>query len=423
MQKILSIPLLWGLFSLLLQSACTSDADLPHSVQAEGIPCTIEYRLSTPRVDDPYATDAEMMKTILIIVVQADGTIESLEEITLPQTEAEYVAELEVTSGKKRIYGFSNLTDAMRAEANLASLSVGSIMPDLSGSTLTLPNGYEIDETAERYLPMSNYTDITVSSVSGQTFRLELIRMICKVKFTFTNESGGDLTLNQLIFTPLTTSSVYLLPADSDAPVFPAGRTEGDYTHTFGPEYMFADGEELVYTTYINESTLSGSGWFQILLTTQTGTGTLSEERMALTELSSLYRNDYLNIPLILSDYKLELDVRSYPPIGGYPAEVVEEGDAYHITFSGGGPFVIVPHLIQLSTGTEVTMSDSDWTYTYTDTTPGFFDEEPLLKDGEIYGVIQTTATGSVLFTLSAQITTSAGMQRTITYKIYLIQN
>lgn len=405
--------------------ACSGDDEDPgNNGGKDNTPYKVTYKVSSLRSADVNATAEEMMKSILLIIVKSDGTIENIENVNLPVTQEEYVIEMLLTQGSKSVYGFANLTDNMKTQAGLSSLLVGSTMPDLSEAALTIQNGYTIDESNNEYLPMSNYTGITVSAVNGQSFSLELIRLVSKVRLRFTNESGESIILGQLTITPLTTSSVYLLPRNVNEPVFPATYSQGDFSSNFGAGYAFADGEQLEYITYVNESIITGTGWFRIGLTTLTGNGSVSEERIALTNLTYINRNDYLDIPIILTDYKLEIDVVSYPPIGGYPPSVVYNGDAYHITFAGGGPFQLTPRLIQLSDNTEVTMTDSDWTFSYVDDTiPGFFEESPVLKSGEIYGVIKATATGSVLFTLSANITTSAGIQRMISYKIYINQN
>ena len=426
MSKKLSNILLYLFASVFVFNACSSDNDDTSDSSSDNgdkTPYTVTYRISTQKSFDASASDEEMMKTILLVIVKPDGRIEDIEDIELPDTEEEHVIEMQLTTGRKYVYGFANLNDAMRNQTGLSALSVGSTMPDLSATTLTIENGYTIDSSADKYLPMSNTTDFFVNSVNGQSFGMELIRLVSKVKFAFKNESGEKITLKQLTMSPLTTSAVYLMPGNSGKPVFPTTHTQGDYIYNFDTGYVFNDGEELEYTTYINESEINGTGWFQVRLTTQTGDGTASEERIALTNLTYINRNDYLNLPIVLTDYKLEIDVRSYPPIGGYPASVVYNDDAYHITFSGGGPFIITPKLIQLSNNTEVTLTDSDWVFDYTDTTPSFFEELPAMKNGEIYGVINASAKGSVLFNLSAKVTTSAGIQRIVSYKIYINQN
>lgn len=424
MKKILFKSLFLYLLPIVfLFAACSSDNDNTDEGGDTNVPYKVIYKISALRSSDANASDDEMMKSIFLIIVKSDGTIEEIADIDLPSTQEEHIVEMQLTPGKKIVYGFANLSDAMKTQAGLSTLTVGNTMPDLSAATLTIANGYTIDEAANQYLPMSNSTSFTVANISGQLFNLELIRIVSKVKFTFKNESGENITLKQLVMSTLTTSPVYLMPRNTDAPVFPSGATQGNYSYTFGSGYTFSDGGQLEYTTYINESTITGTGWFQIRLITETGTGGTSEERIALTDLRFINRNDYLNLPIILTDYKLEIDVRSYPPIGGYPASVVYKNDAYHITFSGGGPFVIVPKLIQLSDNTEVTVADSDWSFTYTDTSPSFFEELPILEDGEIHGIINPSSTGSILVTLSAQVTTSTGVQRTVSYKIYINQN
>lgn len=425
MNKIFLPKILLYSFSLaFLFYACSGDDENPENNSNKNTPYKVTYSVSSLRNSDANATAEEMMKSILLIIVKSDGTIEDIENITLPATQEEHTVEILLTTGNKRVYGFANLTDNMKTQAGLSSLLAGSTMPDLSDAALTILNGYTINESNNEYLPMSNYTDITVSAVNGQSFSLELIRLVSKVRLRFTNESGESITLGQLTISPLTTSSVYLLPRNVSEPVFPATYSQGDFSSGFGAGYVFADGGQLEYITYVNESKITGTGWFRIGLTTLTGNGNVSEERISLTNLTYINRNDYLDIPIILTDYKLEIDVVSYPPIGGYPPSVVYNGDAWHITFAGGGPFQLTPRLIQLSDGTEVTMTDSDWTFSYTDNSiSGFFEESPVLKNGEIFGIIKATATGSVLFTLSANITTSTGIQRVISYKIYINQN
>ncbi len=424
MKKILSKSLFFYFLPIVfLFAACSGDDENADGGGDANTPYKVTYRISTLRSSDANASDDEMMKSIFLVIVKSDGTIEEIVDIDLPSTQEEHTVEMQLTPGKKSVYGFANLSDAMKAESGLSALAIDNTMPDLSAATLTIANGYTIDEAANQYLPMSNSTSFTVANISGQLFNLELIRIVSKVKFTFKNESGKNITLKQLVMSPLTISPVCLMPRDISVPVFPAGTTQGNYSYTFGSGYTFADGGQLEYTTYINESAITGTGWFQVRLTTETGNGGISEERIALTDLTSINRNDYLNLPIILTDYKLDIDVRSYPPIGGYPASVVYENDAYHVTFSGGGPFVIVPKLVQLSDNTEVAVADNDWSFTYTDTAPSFFEEAPVLEDGEIHGIIDPAATGSVLVTLSAQVTTSAGMQRTVSYKIYINQN
>ena len=59
-----------------------------------------------------------------------------------------------------------------------------------------------------------------------------------------------------------------------------------------------------------------------------------------------MYRNDWVRIPIVLTDWVLELDVTFYPPIGGYPAVKTEEKDnEFYARFGTGGYFAIVPRV------------------------------------------------------------------------------
>lgn len=145
--------------------------------------------------------------------------------------------------------------------------------------------------------------------------------------------------------------------------------------------------------------------------------------RMSLTSLSYLNRNDYLPLDIILTDYKLDVEVMSYPPIGGYPASVTTNADGYHCMFPGGGPFIIIPKLKKLSDGSTIPLTDSDWTFTFTDASTTIFDKVPALKDGEIKGSLKSSATGVALCNISVNVQTSASVTRTLSYKMYISQN
>ena len=226
------------------------------------------------------------------------------------------------------------------------------------------------------------------------------------------------------MLSPVTTSPVYLLPrSDGEVPPqFPSGKTFSDYTYTFIGTPSFSDKNELNdFSFYFNESQVSDNGWFKLTLNTLRE-GVTDEMRMSITNLSYLNRNDYLPLDIILTDYKLELEVRSYPPIGGYPAAVTTTSDGYHCTFPGGGSFVIIPKLVNLSTGASVVVSDADWTFTYTDL-DAVFNEPPSLKDGEIKGTLNSLGSGEALCTISVQVLSSESILRTLSYKIYIGQN
>lgn len=87
----------------------------------------------------------------------------------------------------------------------------------------------------------------------------------------------------------------------------------------------------------------------------------------ALTkELSSIYRNDHIVLPVILSDYMVSLDVNFYPPILGYPAEITRESEEEFLCeFATQGTFEILPDVVNASNGYHLVYATGDPHYTY----------------------------------------------------------
>lgn len=384
----------------------------------------ITYNINTRSSSDLNASDNEMMKTILLFIVDANNKIEKKVTKTLPFTEQQYVIDFQLTSGAKTVYGFANLSAENIAKAGL-NVEEGATMPNLSNATATIANGYTINATTGNYIPMSNKTTFNVAKIASQSFSMELIRMVCKMKLNFKNETGHTIALKNIKLSPVTTSPVYLLPRSDGQvpPELPGSTLTGDYTYTFSGSPSFIDGGTLNdYISYFNESQVSNNGWFKLTLNTLRD-GVADEIRMSLTNLSYLNRNDYLPLDIILTDYKLELGVMSYPPIGGYPASVAIKADGYHCIFPGGGPFIITPKLIKISDNSIIPITDTDWNFSYTDATTTIFGKVPILKNGEIKGTIKSSASGTALCTVSVNVITSANVTRMLSYKVYISQN
>jgi hypothetical protein len=385
---------------------------------------SITYRISTKSSNDQFASDDEMMKTILLFIVDSNNKIERKVAQTLPTTKQVHEIEVKLTAGVKTVYGFANLSAENIANAGL-NLEEGATMPDLSSTTATVDNGYTISSATSNYLPMSNKTIFTVAKIAGQTFNMELIRMMCKMKLNFKNETGNTISLKNIVLTPVTTSSIYLLPRSNGEvpPELPGSTTVGDYTYTFSGTPSFISGGALNdFQFYFNESQVSQNGYFKLTLNTLRN-GVTDEARMSLTNLSYINRNSYLPLDIILIDYRLDPEVLSYPPIGGYPASVTKETDGYHCKFPGGGPFIITPKLMKISDNSAVSVANSDWNFSYTDAAPTIFDKAPELKNGEIKGTIKSSANSKIMCIVSVNVITSANVTRTISYKMYISQN
>ncbi len=410
------------LFFLLAVVFSSCNSEEKNISGAEKTSVHLTYLISTRSSGDPNASDNEMIKKILLFVVDSNNKVEKKVTESLVSTQQQYETEMQLTTGTKTVYGFANLSAENIANAGL-DIEEGASMPDLSNATATLANGYTA--TSDNYIPMSNKTTFTVENKENQTFSLELLRMLCKIKLNFKNETGHTITLKNVVIDPVTTSAVYLLPRlnENTAPELPDKFTTSSYTYNFSESPSFVDGGRLNnFQFYMNESKVLNSGWFKLTLNTLRD-GSTEEMRMSLTSLSYLNRNDYLPLDIILTDYKLDVEVMSYPPIGGYPASVTTNADGYHCMFPGGGPFIIIPKLKKLSDGSTIPLTDSDWTFTFTDASTTIFDKVPALKDGEIKGSLKSSATGVALCNISVNVQTSASVTRTLSYKMYISQN
>lgn len=403
-----------------------TDDDTTYAVNFE---VSTRAAVNTPVNDD---AQAEKMKSLLLIIVKTDGKIEAvIDKKNLDNNDAKtsYQEIVELTAGPKTLYGFANLTDEMCTAAGLTNLIIGNAFP------LTIADALcRTDQRSGNYIPMSNMQEITVTRLPGQKYIIELIRMMCKITFKVTNESGYAIELQQIVTNPVTTleSPLYLLPhTDSDGNCILPNETKTDSIQWAWPsaakQTLENNDTSNDFTIYLNESKVANDGWFTFQLNTLKE-GKTNYDRFNISNIQALNRNEHLPVNIILTDYKLRLDVLSYPPIGGYPSvEMPMQDKEYFAHFPGGGPFIITPKLSKYSTGEEVT-EGVVWNMTVSGDTE-IFDVQPTLdkKTGEVTGTLKysasTTGNLKVLCTMTAQITMSGtNINRELTYKIY-IQN
>lgn len=377
-------------------------------------------------VTDPIndETEAERMRSVLLVVVKADGKIEAIidkNSFDNNDVKTSYQEMVELTAGPKTLYGFANLTDDMRTNAGLNNLTEGSTFPSVADA-LCNTNGREAN-----YIPMSNKQTITVTKLPGQKYIIELIRLMCKITFKVTNESGNNIELKEIVTDPVTslTQSVYLLPTDDGNCKLPGGANTESIVWTWpsNDQALSMGDTSSEFTVYLNESKVADDGWFTFQLNTlKEGETEVNYDRFSISNTQVLNRNEHLPVNITLTDYKLRLDVLSYPPIGGYPSvEVPMKDKEYYAHFPGGGPFIITPKLSKYSDGTEVTEGVT-WTMTVEGDT-NIFDVQPEWKNNELIGTLKYVAqSGKALCTLTATVTETTGIDRVLTYKVY-IQN
>lgn len=224
-------------------------------------------------------------------------------------------------------------------------------------------------------IPMSN---VQIKTVDASTTSVELIviRMMAKIELDVYNNGDNDVTISSISLTDITkntNANLKLLPN------LTAGANSMNYTHqdirpnlgtaastgnmTLSPSaptqgFIAKTGHKTTDTPlnpvkfifYVNESSApdNGSGLFYVTLGIKTGSGTDVVYSHALIsdtdakEWGYIARNDYRQIPIVLTDWLFRIEPIAFVPIAGYPATLLSS-DAQKATFSTGGIIALQP--------------------------------------------------------------------------------
>ena len=333
------------LMVLALISACSTDSADPiqggSGGDNQGDKVTVHMTLSTASSSGTRATlswengiDAENMKSWVVAFVK-DGKVVSFaennnvsdnnrikDEVTikdLPKGEATY-----------QVYSFANLTAAELGISKGAEVHLDNMNWKMNG------NGFNVNATDCKGIPMSNKQEVTVDATGNPTQKeLWVVRMLAKVTLKFKNPSSTDLVINDITISDITKNSsengdkenIKLLPKHSGAdkdevtciPNLVEQAATENYTYKLSPTVTIPAGttdyKEISF--YVNESAAGNtSKYFIINLNTSTGV-----KRYALfQDWTTIARNDHHILPISLDDYKLKFDVQSFSAIGLYPS-------------------------------------------------------------------------------------------------------
>lgn len=262
--------------------------------------------------------------------------------------------EFGIASGKYDVYSFANITQSKVEELTGKNIEVNSYMPDLSNVsyniTSLIPNG-----TTEGtvLIPMTGKKTVYIDE--GSTLEFEVIRMVGKLKFTFSNPTTSDITIKYLKFNPLNNGNVLLMPdyttLSYNAETNPKLLTDIDTTFSFKLDYkegtILTAGSKNKCDTcfYVRESLASPHPTGHFLIDVGVKYADMNEETLyyGLSDdsFTGINRNDYIVIPLRFTDYKINIIPNFYPPIGGYPAIVTVKEQEFYCTFKTQGIFQI----------------------------------------------------------------------------------
>ena len=411
--------------SMLSLVACTGDTpDMqPEVVNAQ---CVIRSRAAGD--SQPETLPNELINNWWIVFVDGSGTVrrivENSPQLTVPVERDEFTVDLPAST--YTLYAFANLSmEQLSERTGLRFVTGEKVGRDVAGAVW---KDMENNPDKSALIPMSGTA--TVNFRNGNTVvAVEVIRMLAKVRISVRNTSTAPLEVRWLSFGLLNCGPVPLLPDYAALGMCPdilePARTEHEAVTLDGLDGSLEPGGSMSGSFYVRESsaiwTHPACRYF-VTFGIRRPDGAVVDEHYAITDnLQWIQRNDFIDIPIVISDMTVDWSVLFYPPIGGYPAVMTEaDGDSHFMTFGTMGKFRIRPEI--KDNGCIVPSADYDFDIAGIDGDRTIFTRLPA-KDpvtGEIIGEL-ASVTGTAV--LDCTITVRAdGYESVRTRKIYIIR-
>lgn len=367
-------------------AACSPDSDASDPGSTTNKTYTLHFNLSpvsgssassraeTYTVGKPNSWDdgskEENMKSWTVVFVKSDGTVAKV--VKQPSVEEGKDKEDVVTvtgleaGTKYTVYSFANISDA-----DLGTITEGSPSPDFDSKTFAV-NGNDMDIT-KNGIPMSNKQTLTIGP-DGQpdVKQLYVVRMLSKITLKFRNMTGGDITVNSVSISDITSNpaNIKLLPAKpvvsypylAQTPNLVENAASEEFKHTIKSGLTVAknttdyDNSRSV-SFYVNESQ-AGKAYPYFVVTLETNVG--SQRYFMYTDWNQIARNDHHVLKLALSDYKLRLKVEDFGSIGSAPS-LKDDGKQLNLTFHDLEEFHIIPSVTKYSDESSVSFTNLEW--------------------------------------------------------------
>ena len=447
---------------LLTFAACSPDSDASDPGSTTNKTYTLHFNLSpvsgssassraetytagSPNKWDDGSKD-ENMKSWTVVFVKSDRTVAKV--VKQPSVAEGKDKEDDVTvtgleAGTYSVYSFANISDA-----ELGTITEGSRSPDFDSKSFAV-NGNDMDIKAKG-IPMSNKQEVTIGSDGKPNITdLYVVRMLSKITLKFRNMTGGDITVNKVSISDITsnpatgTENIKLLPKTfvssanvAQMPNLAENAASGEFTHTISRGLTVANNTTDYDTDnsrsvsfYVNESQ-AGKAYPYFVVTLETNVG--SQRYFMYTEWYQIARNDHHVLKLALSDYKLRLKVEDFSAIGMYPS-LKDDGKQLNLTFHyPGEEFHIIPSVTKYSdpTGAEVSFTDLKWTKLSepkTDAETKAFSTIPKIVTGENRIEAETKGElgkkiGPIIYQLSVKVN-DATDSPTLVYRVAISQD
>ncbi len=411
-----------------------------------GKPVTLSASITTRATGVPEAHESneEIINDWWVVFVNSEGNIalildrETATGRTNPVVQEEF--EFMLQSGTYTAYSFANISQD-KVEAVAGTLQEGEQMPDLANVNINvasiIENGRNVKDN-QKLLPMSGKQEIIVPIQGKVNIDLEVVRMIAKMEFKYYNESSRAVTINSLKMQQADSDLIPLLPnytyLDNGLEWKALSGTARYYSRSYNetlPTYRNNPADTLTDKFYMLESIANDTPMRRYLLTLNiTRAGKSAETIYALTtELSTIYRNDHIIIPIIITDYTVDVDVLFYPPIGGYPAVRRDKvADDFYFEFATQGTFKIRPKVVNTADVNDVmvyedTNRDPYFTYEIKNISDpnNIFEETPSVEvgSGEMLGRLNTNQ-GEAYIDMEVIVHRNAATDQLYTRRIYI---
>lgn len=331
----------------LLACACSNDeggGDEPVPAGTSIVTVNLSTGTTTRGTGDA-EYDNELMHTWWVAFVDSKNKVAKMIYKDTTAIEEDHF-QCEMSNGNYRMYAFANVTPAKIYGDTGILFEENATIPDIS-------DVYWIDDLNlwTGNIPMSGYIS-RVQVAQNVAIDIEVVRLVAKLRFNVIDRTvNSTAVVNSITFFPVTSGNVPLFPdyATLGGAYTPQNVDELGYNSITLSSFEQVDERNTTTYAYIRESSALDSmpapnppGHFEITVNL-TRNGVETENLYVLAdELTSINRNDYVTIPLGITDYDLDATVQLYPPIGGYPAvNTVRQGEDYNITFGSIGKFVI----------------------------------------------------------------------------------
>ena len=435
-----SLPLLASLFAF-IAFGCVSgergaggEPDLPEMVEVDlQVGVSDASKSLQTKAADANALPGEQINSLVVFIVDASDKIEKKFQPNLAGDEQAQKGELtnwssgsfEITGGVKKIYAFANWESLNNETLNKAiATAEGQLMQSLPETVSWGNNSF--DPNDNKFLPMSFSETWTVSS--GTKKKIELVRLVSRMKVFVKNETNHGITVSSLRISPFNTAS-YLFGKEKNT-ILPTTGNGWSIENILNNISLTTNGETQEKSSewiYVNESE-KDDGFEVVLETNSTGTDLSHDANFhngtkRTSFVKRIPRNHVWNLKLVFASYQLTLGIEGEnPPIGGYPDVMTSENGLTNLDCSivGGGPFTLmIKELKSLETSTQYDVKKLKWSIAQTNNGDGLLVGDLSIDGTEITGRMVGAAIENQTATFILEVQNPEA-QRTLSFTVTL---